>query len=122
VSTEDFEKFLNNAAHFVYCDPPYITYGHQWYSCEFGLEGLSRLKNALQNKERWCISIDRHPETEKIFGECVRLGIDVKYTAKSSYKSKKEDKTIALSNEIVVFPPPPWFSIAGQPGQPSVAS
>jgi DNA adenine methylase len=105
VSAEDFETFLDKTpSNFTYCDPPYITFGKQWYGCNFGITGLNRLKETVSKRENWCISIDRHVETETLFKDCNCLGVDVIHTAKSSYKSNKVDKSIAKSNEIVVFP------------------
>lgn len=108
VSTEDFETFLNKTkSDFIYADPPYIAWGKQWYGCTFGLEDLSRLQKVISKKERWCLSIDRNPETEAVFKEDTILGIDIRHTAKSCYKSKRTDPTtrsIEVANELVVFP------------------
>jgi len=103
VSVEDFETFLTRVPYdFSYCDPPYIAFGKIWYSCKFGMHDLGRLKRTLQS--RWCLSIDRIPETELLFNDCNLMGIDVKHTSKSSYKSKREDRSILSANEMVVFP------------------
>lgn len=105
VSFDDFETFMNrNKCDFLYADPPYIKYGKQWYNCDFGIEDLDRLKRILYAREKWCLSIDRSSETEKLFSDSNLLGVDIKHTAKSSYKSRRNNPTIDSSNEIVAFP------------------
>jgi DNA adenine methylase len=105
VSCEDFETFLNNVPFdFIYADPPYIKYGKKWYNCDFGLKDLERLRDFLNTKKAWCLSIDRLSATESLFNGNNLQGIDIIYSAKSSNKSKKEDRSIPVSNEMVIFP------------------
>lgn len=105
VSMEDFEPFINKTqADFFYCDPPYIANGQRWYSCNFNFSCLSRLKSCLLNKNKWCVSIDRSPETESLFSDCNLLGINVTHTSRSSYISNKENSSIKNTSEIVAFP------------------
>lgn len=105
VSTEDFESFLNKTqADFYYCDPPYLANGTRWYSCDFTFDSLCRLKKCVFPKDQWCISIDRFAQSEDLFSDCNALGVNVTHTSRSAYKTKKEDPSIIITNELVVFP------------------
>lgn len=105
VSCLDFETFLSDKnPNFIYGDPPYIAFGKEWYNCSFDLKDLKRMQRALSAHSKWCVSIDKSAVIEEIFDVNYRLDLEVKHTAKSSYKAAREDNHIASARELVIFP------------------
>ena len=106
VSCLDFESFLKDKKNdFIYADPPYIALGKEWYNCSFNLKDLERLRNILYTQKRWCLSIDKSIQIEEIYKESHIGYLNIKHTAKSSYKSKEidENKKIATAQELLIF-------------------
>lgn len=105
VSCLDFGEFIrNNPSDFIYADPPYLAYGKEWYNCSFDKSDLERLRNELEGNPRWCLSIDKCKEVENLFESYNNLELLIKHTAKSSYKSQADIKSIPTAKELMVFP------------------